>query len=163
MRPPICCILIPIFQMLTIFIFDKWWSVLWMDVLEGPGQMGKPGSKTGSPSSASSINSTPSSCFQMGLSLSLSLSLSLNGQVAHLQLHQSIQLYPHLQRGSSTLSSKSTFWGRRGTVGNFGSLVCCLSCGLGNLRTPSKAPSLSTVMHCMLWCSQLYPTESHFN
>ena len=23
-----------------------------------------------------------------------------------------------------------------GTVGNFGSLVCCLSCGLGNLRSP---------------------------
>ena len=58
----------PISKMLTIFIFDKWWSVLWMDVLEGPGPLGRPGSKTGSPSSASSINSTPSSCFQMGLS-----------------------------------------------------------------------------------------------
>ena len=31
----------------TIFIFDKWRSVLWMDVGEGPGQMGRQALKQG--------------------------------------------------------------------------------------------------------------------
>ena len=69
MRPPNILILIFVD---ALFLFDKWWNVWWMDVWKGPGQMGKPGSKTGSPSSDSSISSTPAfSSFANCISLRL--------------------------------------------------------------------------------------------
>ena len=65
--------------------------------------MGKPGSKTGSPSSDSSINSTPSSCFEMGLSLPLSLSLSLSFNCRGRQSSAfSIDSTPSVSSSSST-------------------------------------------------------------
>ena len=79
-------------------------------------------------------------------------------QGAHRQPHRSIQLHPHRQRGSQHCHQSQHCGGGEGTVGNFGSLVCCLSCGLGNLRSPSKAPSLPTLpttqlcFNCKLRC-----------
>ena len=66
----------------------------------------------------------------------------MKSQVSNIQLHS------RLQRGSQHChQSQHCGGGREGTVGNFGSLVCCLSCGLGNLRSPSKALSLPTLTH----------------